>query len=323
MQASSVFSLTNKSHLARDTLALVVNGIAVTPEHVGRQREILASLFLPKFNSSKKAFRASVNFVPNLPKEMPQVFFLKGKPYPKPLAYLTRCAAGFISPRLGIKTEKIVSDLVARIENEYREFKDIFLVVHSHGSIVTSNSLAILREKLSPEEWQQLTKKTKVFSMGSGIHDWPEGIKAYSFEIEGDKTVQNTHKLSQWRREVIENIVNGVENTAPILSREQRFLQVISKIVRSRLSPESLEYLKKLKEVPAKVFRIPAIPHLLHNNSCHTPASYVNHFPYFLARFLRHVDPDSNGKTLFAQIVRSHVFDRRVMNKVRSLLSTS
>lgn len=91
--------------------------------------------------------------------------------------------AGKCSYKLGRDAEKSVDTLVDFIREKIKNDEVISLHAHSQGSVITQNALAILKDKLSSNDWEKLTQNLTVTLYGTVTYDFPDSIKVTSYEL--------------------------------------------------------------------------------------------------------------------------------------------
>lgn len=113
---------------------------------------------------------------------------------------LWNATLGFLSPELGKRAEpEVVHSLMERIKTGIAEGRELNIAVHSHGAIVTSNALFLLKKELSAPEWKEVKDGVKITAMGAGISIWPIGVQVRSFAHEEDPVAKLTHTLGRLR----------------------------------------------------------------------------------------------------------------------------
>lgn len=86
---------------------------------------------------------------------------------------------GKVSPTAGAAVEPSVKELADVIEKRFRNGGTVDLHVHSQGSVIGSNALSLLNDRLTAEEWRKLTsEQLRVTSYGAAEHLWPPGVTA-------------------------------------------------------------------------------------------------------------------------------------------------
>lgn len=84
---------------------------------------------------------------------------------------------GKISPSIGKKSETAVSSIMNFLTEKISENCKIVLNAHSQGTILVQNALALLKEKLSVENWNNLVQKLSINLYGTASRDFSDDLK--------------------------------------------------------------------------------------------------------------------------------------------------
>lgn len=97
---------------------------------------------------------------------------------------LQKALAGRLHHALGEKAEKkAVTNLKECILDFHENFpdKDIRILAYSQGTIITKNSIELLRKEIPEEDWLSLSRKLKVELYGAAQHLWPSDVSVVEY----------------------------------------------------------------------------------------------------------------------------------------------
>ncbi len=98
-----------------------------------------------------------------------------------------KALVGKLSPTAGAAAEQSVNTLADTIDRQFRQGGTVDLHVHSQGSVIGSNALSLLHDRLSADDWEKLTTtQLRVTAYGAAEHLWPPGVRATDNYFVGD-----------------------------------------------------------------------------------------------------------------------------------------
>lgn len=93
---------------------------------------------------------------------------------------------GKFSSSQGVKVEKSVQSTVDFLKDALSSSANVTINAHSQGAIILNNALYILKDTLSNEEWNNLTKNVTINVLGSPVKGFPKDLNVTEWKNSKD-----------------------------------------------------------------------------------------------------------------------------------------